>query len=321
MGFFEKIKNAFSRKSDKQHYLSGFKQTSRSIHDKLSVLSNNYTIADDAFLEALMIVLIQSDIGVKTSQKIVTILKKKIKNKKIPFEEVLQLLYESMAELYGDSTYNLKKQDGTTVIFLVGINGSGKTTTAAKLANMFKEQGLSVALTAADTFRAGAIEQLKRWADRLELPCVMGRENGDPAAAIVDGCRYAKEHQIDILLCDTAGRLQNKTNLMNELKKMTKVAGKEIENAPHAVWLVLDSTTGQNGLSQAEVFLQSTPVDGIILTKMDGTSKGGIILAIKDQLQLPVVYVGCGETLDALREFDLNSYIYSIAEGMTDAAE
>ena len=207
-------------------------------------------------------------------------------------------------------------EEGTTVILLEGVNGSGKTTTAAKLAKMYMDQGKTVAFVAADTFRAGAIEQLAKWGERLGVHCIKGRENGDPSAAIVDGCRYAKENNIDILLCDTAGRLQNKANLMNELAKMNRVSAREIEGAPHNTWLVLDATTGQNGLSQAEVFAESTTLSGIILTKMDGTAKGGIVLAIKNKLHLPVYFIGLGEQPEDLRPFDLDGYLYSISEGL-----
>ena len=315
MGFFDFIKNAFFKKKGSQYYLSGFRQTSRSINERLNFLRKGYSVLNDKFLEELMVTLIQSDIGVSTSQKIIDILRKKATNKNISYDEVKTLLYESMGELYGDASFSIK-EGHPQVIFLVGVNGSGKTTSAAKLAAKYKEEGKSVLLVAADTFRAGAIEQLAKWAKKLRIPCLEGKENGDPSSVIVDGLRYAKENDIDIVLCDTAGRLQNKTNLMNELAKMKRVAGREIEGAPHAVWLVIDATTGQNGLSQASVFMDATDVSGIILTKMDGTAKGGVILAIKDQLQVPVVYVGCGESVEALREFDLDSYLYSIAEGV-----
>ena len=207
-------------------------------------------------------------------------------------------------------------EDGPTVLLLVGVNGSGKTTTAAKLTNALLEQKKSVVLAAADTFRAGAVDQLTRWGERLNVPCVKGRENGDPSAVLVDGCRYAKEHHCDYLIGDTAGRLQNKVNLMNELSKMRRVIEREIPGAPHEVWLVLDATTGQNGIQQAKVFLEATKVSGIILTKMDGTAKGGIVMAIRDQLGLPVRYIGLGEQPQDLRPFDIESYLYGICEGM-----
>ncbi len=230
-------------------------------------------------------------------------------------------LLQIMKELYEETpdAPPVFNENGPTVILLEGVNGSGKTTTAAKLAAMYTKEGKSVAFTAADTFRAGAIEQLAQWGERLNIPCIKGRENGDPSAAIVDGCRYAKEHNIDILICDTAGRLQNKHSLMQELGKMNRVSRKEIEGAPHNTWLVLDATTGQNGLAQAQIFNESTDLTGIILTKMDGTAKGGIVLAIKHKLHLPVRYIGLGEQPEDLRPFDLDSYLYSISEGLDDA--
>ena len=195
---------------------------------------------------------------------------------------------------------------------MVGVNGSGKTSTCAKLANMYLQDGKKVALVAADTFRAGATEQLKNWADRLDIPCVCGKDNEDPSSVLVNGCRYAKENDIDILICDTAGRLQNKLNLMAELEKMHRVFGKEIEGAPHNTWLVLDANTGQNGLSQAELFNEITDLNGVILTKMDGTSKGGIIIAIKNITGIPVRYITVGESLEDIQDFDFDMYLDSI---------
>jgi fused signal recognition particle receptor len=205
---------------------------------------------------------------------------------------------------------------GPTVIMMVGVNGSGKTTTTAKLIAYYQEQGKNVAVAAADTFRAGAVDQIEEWAKRLDVPCIKGKANQDPASVIVDGCRYAKEHDIDILICDTAGRLQNKTNLMKELSKMSRVATKEIEGAPHETWLVLDATTGQNGIIQAKQFLEATPVSGIVLTKMDGTAKGGVVMAIRDQLNLPVRFMGLGEKPADLKPFDISSYLIGITKGL-----
>ncbi len=318
MGFFSKIKDRFSSNKDKQHYLSGFKETARSFNEKMRFLAEGYTECNNTFYEALMIVLIQSDIGVKTADKIIINLKKNIKNKKISFEEVNEKLYQAMADIYGESDNIIAYDQPLTVIFMVGVNGSGKTTSVAKLAHFFKQQNKKVAVVAADTFRAGAIEQLAKWAERLDIACIKGKEKSDPAAVIVDGCRYALANEVDVLICDTAGRLQNKVNLMNELAKMSKVAGREIENAPHHVWLTIDASTGQNGLNQAKIFTEATSVTGIILTKMDGTAKGGIILSIKNELNIPVCFIGVGEKLDDLKEFDLDTYLYSIASGIKD---
>ena len=207
-------------------------------------------------------------------------------------------------------------ENGPTVIFMVGVNGSGKTTSSAKLIKYYQDQDLSVAVAAADTFRAGAVDQIATWADRLGVPCIKGKPNQDPSSVLVDACRYAKEHQIDILLADTAGRLQTKTNLMKELSKMVRVCDREIEGAPHEVWLVLDATTGQNGISQAREFLEATSVSGIILTKMDGTAKGGVVLAIRDSLHIPVRFLGLGEKPEDLKPFEINSYLMGITKGL-----
>ncbi|MCR4951127.1 MAG: signal recognition particle-docking protein FtsY [Solobacterium sp.] len=319
MSFLSKLKEKFTKKEDKAVYLSGFKKAKQTFGDQLNEMKYEFKGVDDDFLEQLTIILLESDVGIETADEICDRLKKKCDDfPSLTFHWAMNFLIEIMKEIYEevedtDIVYN---ENGTTVILLEGVNGSGKTTTAAKLAHMYMKQGKTVALTAADTFRAGAIDQLAEWAERLNVPCIKGRENGDPSAAIVDGCRFAREHNIDILLCDTAGRLQNKSNLMQELSKMNRVSGREIEGAPHNTWLVLDATTGQNGLAQAQVFAESTSLSGIILTKMDGTAKGGIVLAIKHKLHLPVLFIGLGEQREDLRPFDLESYLYSISEGL-----
>ena len=324
MSFLDKLKEAFSGKKDKAQYLSGFAKSRQQFGQRLSTLEKDFDGISDHFLEELTIILLESDVGIETADLICDKLKERGKDyPTISFKWAMNLLIEIMKEIYEEypDAPIVFNENGPTVIFLEGVNGSGKTTTAAKLASMYQQEGKSVAFTAADTFRAGAIAQLAEWGERLQIPTVKGRENGDPSAAIVDGCRYAKEHQTDILICDTAGRLQNKTNLMNELAKMNRVTAREIENAPHNTWLVLDATTGQNGLSQAQVFNESTTLTGIILTKMDGTAKGGIVLAIKHKLHLPVYYIGLGEQPGDLRPFDLDSYLYSISEGLNKDGE
>lgn len=322
MGFFSKLKNTFSSKKekDKDTYLSGLNKSRSSFSEKIRRLTRNFAGVNEEFLEELMIVLLEADLGIKTAQKIVDRVETRAIDEKMKtMQEINECLIEEMAEMYGGQDEEFQyNENGPTVILMVGVNGSGKTTTTAKLAKHFQSEGKSVAVVAADTFRAGAIDQLKRWADKLGIPCIMGRENGDPSAALVDGCRYAKEHHIDVLIGDTAGRLQNKVNLMNELSKMHKVIHREIENEPSHVWLVLDATTGQNGISQAELFLQATNVNGIILTKLDGTAKGGIVIAIRDMLKLPVKYIGLGEKEDDLRPFDIDSYLYGLCEGLIE---
>ena len=285
-------------------------------------MKHEFTGINDSFLEDLTVVLLESDVGIETADLICEKLKEKAEEyPSLSFDWAMSFLLEIMKEIYEevDDKPIVYNETGTTVILLEGVNGSGKTTTAAKLASMYLKQGKSVAFVAADTFRAGAIEQLAKWSEKLGITCIKGRENGDPSAAIVDGCRYAKENNIDILICDTAGRLQNKQGLMAELEKMNRVSAKEIPGAPHNTWLVLDATTGQNGLSQAKIFNEATNLSGIILTKMDGTAKGGIVLPIKHVLQLPVLFVGLGEHPEDLRPFDLDSYLYSISEGLGDA--
>lgn len=319
MGIFSKFKNVFSSKEDQDRYLSGLDKTKKTFRDRLRKLRLGFRGLDEDFLEELMIVLLEADVGIKTAEKIIREVESRALAAKLnEFNEVLECLIEVMADLYNeheDEPIQINEQ-GPTVIFMVGVNGSGKTTTTAKLAYNFIENNKQVVLAAADTFRAGAVDQLDTWAQRLNTICIKGREQGDPSAVIVDACRYAKEHHSDYVIADTAGRLQNKVNLMNELSKMHRVAEREITGAPHEVWLVLDATTGQNGISQAETFMEATKVTGIILTKMDGTAKGGIVLAIRDILGLPVRYIGLGEKVDDLRLFDIDQYLHGLSEGL-----
>ena len=321
MSFFSVIKNKILGRSDKDTYLSGFRKTSKAVSSKLNDLKADFKGVNEEFLEELMVILLESDVGIDTASEICHQLEKKANEYfDVKFNNAMNFLLEIMYDIYDqdEDPKFIENPNGPTVIFLVGVNGSGKTTTAAKLIRKFQEEGKSVCVAAADTFRAGAIDQLAKWADKMNVPCIKGKENGDPASVCVDGCRFAVEHNMDILICDTAGRLQNKVNLMKELSKMNKVVSREIEGAPHNVWLVLDSTTGQNGLNQAKVFLDATDVTGIILTKMDGTAKGGLVLAIKHTLHIPVYYIGLGEKEEDLRPFDVSSYLYSIFEGVTE---
>lgn len=321
MSIFSRLKHAFSANEDQDRYLRGLDKSKKTFSQRIRRLALNFSGVDEAFLEELMIALLEADIGIKTAQKIVDAVESEAMDRHLKsFAQISECLVEQMAILYNQAedvpfAYN---EEGPTVIFMVGVNGSGKTTTSAKLAKRFGEEGKSVALAAADTFRAGAVDQLEMWAERLSLPCIKGRENGDPSAVLVDACRYAKEHHIDVLIADTAGRLQNKTNLMKELAKMKRVVAKEIPTAPHAVWLVIDATTGQNGISQAQQFTDATDVNGIILTKLDGTAKGGIVIAIRDLLGLGVKYIGLGEGIDDLRPFDIDIYLYGLCEDLLE---
>lgn len=315
MGFLDSLKQAITGKKDTGKYLSGFAKTNNALGRKLKFITENNTKNKEDFVEQLMITLIESDIGYKTSEDICDRFFKETQDYLyLRQEDVMDILLETFDDIYNEKKDDEIKynSDGPTVILMVGVNGSGKTSTCAKLAKMYKDQGKKVCLAAGDTFRAGAIEQLREWANRLDVDFVAGKEFEDPSSVLVNACRYAKENDIDILLCDTAGRLQTKVNLMAELAKMRRVVGKEIPGAPHNVWMVLDANTGQNGMSQATLFNEVTDLTGIILTKMDGTSKGGIIIAIKNVLGIPVRFITLGETADDIKPFDFDLYLYSI---------
>lgn len=315
MGFLDSLKRAITGKRDTGKYLSGFAKTNNALGRKLKFITENNAKNKEDFVEQLMITLIESDIGYKTSEDICDRFFKETQDYLyLRQEDVMDILLETFDDIYNEKKENeiVYNEDGPTVILMVGVNGSGKTSTCAKLAKMYKDQGKKVCLAAADTFRAGAIEQLREWANRLDVDFVAGKEQEDPSSVLVNACRYAKENDIDILLCDTAGRLQTKVNLMAELAKMRRVVGKEIPGAPHNVWMVLDANTGQNGMSQATLFNEVTDLTGIILTKMDGTSKGGIVIAIKNVLGIPVRFITLGETADDIKPFDFDLYLYSI---------
>ena len=306
MGLFSK---------DKNKYLHGFAKTNDSLGKKLKFVTENKKQNKEDFMEQLMVTLIEADIGYRTSEKICDRFFEICSNYYYLFaKDIMNFLGQTFKEIYYEKPDEeiVINKDGPTVILMVGVNGSGKTSTCAKLAARYQAEGKTVAMVAADTFRAGATEQLKQWADRLNVPCITGKDNQDPSSVLVEGCRYAKANNIDYLICDTAGRLQNKVNLMAELEKMHRVIGKEIKGAPHNTWLVLDANTGQNGLSQAELFNEITDLNGIILTKMDGTSKGGIIIAIKNITGVPVRFITVGEGIDDLQDFDFDMYLDSI---------
>ena len=324
MSFVDRLKSKFSRKqTSSDRYLDGYKKTRKSLGETFGSIFRAFDGLNDEFLEKLMITLLEADVGVETAETIVDMVQKEGKNRFINSkEDVMECLIEQMSLLYNkdDEVQINLSPTGPTIILVVGVNGVGKTTSIAKIAHYYLSMGKKVCVIAGDTFRAGAVNQLNEWADRLSIPCIKGNENADPSSVLVEGCKYALENNIDIVLADTAGRLQNKANLMGELEKMHRVVGKFIPDAPHETWLVLDATTGQNGLNQASVFLESAKVTGIILTKLDGTAKGGIVLAIKDKLNLPVVFAGVGETVDDLYLFDINEFLLSIAEELEDAS-
>ena len=321
MGFISTIKETLSRHKDSGAYLSGFKKTSSIFKNHSSTLSKNFKGVNDEFLEDLTVMLLEADVGIETADEICHRLVGKVEEKFfITFNSTMDMLFEIMADIYDQKAVQPLsfRENELTVIMLVGVNGSGKTTTAAKLCHRYQNEGKKVMLVAADTFRAGAVDQLKTWADRLNAPCYAGKTKEDPSSVIMDGITKAKNEGMDIVICDTAGRLQTKINLMNELNKMSRVIEKACGHKADQTLLVLDATTGQNGLSQAELFNETTALDGIILTKMDGTAKGGIVLPIRHKLHLPVYFIGLGEGMDDLKPFDLNDYLASLANEMYD---
>ena len=305
-GFIDKLKN-------------GLEKTKNNLTGKISDMLSSAVSIDDDLYEELEEILITADIGVETTTYIIDKLKEKIKEQKIKDPSLInQCLKEIIIDILGDEKNSIKPEKTPEIILVIGVNGVGKTTSIGKMCSKLKDSGNKVIMAAADTFRAAAIDQLEVWSRRAGVDIIKHQEGSDPAAVIFDAIQAAKARKADVLICDTAGRLQNKVNLMNELAKMSKVAGREIENAPHHVWLTIDASTGQNGLNQAKIFTEATSVTGIILTKMDGTAKGGIILSIKNELNIPVCFIGVGEKLDDLKEFDLDTYLYSIASGIKD---
>lgn len=321
MGFISTIKETLSRHKDSGAYLSGFKKTSSIFKSHSKALSKNFKGVNDEFLEDLTVMLLEADVGIETADEICHRLVGKVEEKFfITFNSTMDMLFEIMADIYDQKSVKplTFRDNELTVIMLVGVNGSGKTTTAAKLCHRYQNEGKKVMLVAADTFRAGAVDQLKTWANRLNTPCYAGKTKEDPSSVIMDGVTKAKNDGMDIVICDTAGRLQTKVNLMNELNKMSRVIEKACGHKADQTLLVLDATTGQNGLSQAELFNETTTLDGIILTKMDGTAKGGIVLPIRHHLKLPVYFIGLGEGMDDLKPFELNDYLASLANEMYD---
>ena len=327
MGIFDKLKQIVSNKSKEEvkdseveSYSKGLEKTRNEFVSKLNVLGIKYTKIDDAYFEELEQILIMADIGVNTVENFLDRLKSRVKKENITDTKYLnEVIVDELFIIYvnGENItdkINIAKQ-GPTVILMVGVNGVGKTTTIGKLAYKYHNEGKKVMLIAADTFRAGAVEQLKVWADRTDA-VFYGKENTDPAGVIYDGLVKALEEKADIVLIDTAGRLQNKVNLMKELEKMNKVITKFIPDAPHETLLVIDATTGQNGIMQAKAFKEITNITGIVLTKLDGTAKGGIVLAIKEEVNIPVKFIGLGERMEDLKPFDIESYIYGLFKDM-----
>lgn len=319
MSFFKKLKEKFTTQTDSvsEKFKEGLTKTRDSFAGKVNDLVARYRKVDEEFFEELEEILISADVGFETVMQLIDELKMEVKRRNISdTKEVQAVISEKLVEIYnsddeGSSTLNLQK-DALTVILFVGVNGVGKTTTIGKLAHKFKSEGKSVLLAAGDTFRAGAIEQLEVWGERVGVEVIKQGEGSDPAAVMYDAVQSAKARKADILICDTAGRLQNKVNLMKELEKVKRVIEREIPGAPHEVLLALDATTGQNALIQAKTFKEATNVSGIVLTKLDGTAKGGIVLAIRNELKIPVKFVGLGEKMDDLQEFDAEKYVYGL---------
>lgn len=323
MGLFDKLKSIINKKENievkdenVQKYDEGLEKSRNEFVSKLSMLGIKYTKINDEYFDELENILIMADIGVNTVMDFMDRLRKRVKSENITDTKYLnEVIVDELFIIYVNNESITDKinmaEDGPTVILMVGVNGVGKTTTIAKLAHKYKNEGKKVMLIAGDTFRAGAVEQLKIWADRTNS-LFYGKENTDPAGVIYDGLVKAKEDDADIVLIDTAGRLHNKVNLMKELEKINKVIGRIIPGAPHETLLVIDATTGQNGIMQAKAFKEITDITGMVLTKLDGTAKGGIVLAIKEEVNIPVKFVGLGEKMTDLIPFDIENYIYGL---------
>ncbi len=321
MGLFSYLKSKFSKKENSTKYEKGLAKSRAAFADRLEDLSKRYKKVDNSYFEELEQILIEADVGVALTLKLVENLLDKSQKEGISEpskinEELIDQMFVSYVE-GGESITNEIQfaEEGPTVLLVEGVNGVGKTTSIAKLAHRYMQKGKKVMLVAADTFRAGAVEQLKIWADRLKCPIVTGLENGDPASVCYDGAKYAKANKVDLMIVDTVGRLHNKANLMAELGKIKRVLEREIPGAPHETFLIIDATTGQNGVSQASAFKEVSNISGIVITKMDGTSKGGIILSIRDELGVPVRFIGLGEGMDDLEEFDLDEYLHALLVG------
>ena len=322
MGLFDKFKKIFKKeeKEDLETYDKGLEKTRNEFVSELNLLGIKYRKVSEEYFEELESLLIKADIGVKTVFDFLDRLKKRVKHENITDTDKLkEVIVDELFLIYveGESLSDkIKMNDnGPTVLLFVGVNGVGKTTTIGKLANKYKNEGKKVMMIAGDTFRAGAVEQLKEWANRTDS-LFFGKENIDPAGVVYEGLEMAVKESADIVLIDTAGRLQNKVNLMNELEKINKVIGKFIPDAPHETLLIIDATTGQNGILQAESFKEVTNITGIVLTQLDGTAKGGIVLAIKESVGIPVKFIGLGEGVNDLKSFDIEEYIYGLFKDM-----
>ncbi|GAB2701983.1 signal recognition particle-docking protein FtsY [Paenibacillus thermoaerophilus] len=318
MSFFKRLKEAISAKTEEvtAKFREGLAKTRDTFVGKVEDLFSRRKKIDEEFYEELEEILIGADVGVNTVMKLIDDLRAEVRKRKIEDPaELRPVLSEKLVELLrgSEESRGLRMADsGLTVILFVGVNGVGKTTTIGKMAHRLKSEGKRVMLAAGDTFRAGAIEQLEVWGQRVGVDVIKQQSGADPAAVIYDALQAAKQRGADVLLCDTAGRLQNKVNLMEELNKIYRVIRREVPDGPHETLLVLDATTGQNALQQAKLFGDKSGVTGLVLTKLDGTAKGGIVVAIRQELQLPVKFVGLGEKMDDLEEFDSEQFVHAL---------
>lgn len=346
MGLFNKIKNMFSstkdtnldvdlvktkndvvdnnetsNKTDVKVYEKGLSKSRKGFVSNLMALTSRYNKVTEEYFDELEEILIMADIGVNTVMEFMDRLRNRVRKEKIEDTNLLkEIIVDELFIIYvNDEILESKihySNNGPTVILFVGVNGVGKTTTIGKLAWKMKNEDKKVLLVAGDTFRAGATKQLEEWSTRVGVGFIGKEEGADSASVVFDGLQKAKEENYDVVLIDTAGRLQNKVNLMHELEKVNRVIGREIPDAPHETLLVIDATTGQNGISQAKSFKEITNITGIVLTKLDGTAKGGIVLAIKEEVNIPVKYIGLGEAKEDLQPFDIENYIYGLFKDM-----
>lgn len=300
MGFFEKLKN-------------GLNKTKTSFDEKMNNVFSNFRKVDEELLEELEEALIMSDVGAETSSKIINNLRTQIKRQNIQDEEgVKELLRQEIKSIFDETDSSLKLETKPAVILVVGVNGVGKTTSIGKIANKLKKDGKKVVVAAADTFRAAAVEQLQIWADRSGCDIVKREEGIDPASVVFDAIKICKEKQADVLICDTAGRLHNKKYLMDELVKIKRVIDKELPQASREVLMVLDSTTGQNAISQVQAFKEAVDITGIVLTKLDGTAKGGAVIGIVNENKVPIKFIGVGEQIDDMEIFNSEDFVKAL---------
>ena len=308
MGFFSKIKD-------------GLKKTKESMVKKMQKVVNSFTKIDEELFEQLEETMIMSDMGVETSVQICEELRKRIKERGITDPSVImELIQEIVAEMMGDDI-ELDLSSKPSVIMVIGVNGAGKTTTIGKMCHQFINDGKKVVVAAADTFRAAAIDQLQVWTDRAGADIVKHAEGSDPASVVFDAIAAAKARNCDVLICDTAGRLHNKKNLMDELAKMNRIIEREAPDSSKEVLLVLDATTGQNAVNQARLFKEVAPISGIVLTKLDGTAKGGIVISIKNELGIPVKLIGVGEKIDDLQPFNSRDFVRALFESTSQTVQ